>query len=588
MSRSTHAFLPRRGNRLRNDARRWRPDPTPNVARAQDALRTGDVARALRETNAALAVAPDHAPAHCLLGRIALALGQASMSLAPLERAVALDDSFEHLFAFAEGLAQAGQRDRAMGIADRAVACVPEAAGPLAGLAALLATLGKAGLALELYARVAGCGPHAAAAHHAHGTLLMSLDRPDAAVDAFTRAARAEPANAVHHIDLSGALAAIGRFEPARDAAAVAVTLDPSHPMAHGNLGHALLNLNRSADAIASYGSAVGLDPDHPSFRFGLACARLKTGDLDGGWPLYEWRWRNGLKPRHDLGRPMWDGTDLGGRTILLHGEQGLGDMLQFVRFAPMVAARGGRIVLQVPGVLARLMRGVDGVSEVITGGVTIPPVDCHCPLASLPLLLSIGLGDIPAVPYLSLDRDRSAQAGPASSGSSRERVVGLVWAGAAREGSQAAHRIDRRRSIAPETFRPLTSVGGCRFVSFQFGANEEQRSRVAPGLSDALDGVSDFADTAARLAEIDLLVSVDTSIVHLAGAMGVPVWMLSRFDGCWRWLEDRTDSPWYSSMRIFRQSAPGDWAGVIRDVADHLAKSGRHDVRRASPTIAH
>jgi hypothetical protein len=240
----------------------------------------------------------------------------------------------------------------------------------------------------------------------------------------------------------------------------------------------------------------------------------------------------------------------------------------------PLVAARGARVVLEVQDPLVRLLRRVEGVAQIVARSDPIPPIDWHCPMASLPLALNLRLGTIPASPYLHRPLDKIGPPGGAPHhypGSSNERqglVVGLVWAGDPRQSEPSPNQIDRLRSTTLDVLTPLLGIDGARFVSFQFGAVRDQLAAAKwPGRRRDGD-VRDFANTAARLAGIDLLISVDTSMVHLAGGLGMPVWMLSRFDGCWRWLERRADTPWYPSMLIFRQPFPGDWSSVVAEVS--------------------
>jgi hypothetical protein len=229
---------------------------------------------------------------------------------------------------------------------------------------------------------------------------------------------------------------------------------------------------------------------------------------------------------------------------------------------------------LEVPASLVRLMRCVEGVAKVIACGDPVPPIDLHCPMASLPLAFDLRLETIPASPYLRIPPEASLPPGKASHvcrAPSTDRaglVVGLVWAGDPRHSEQRLNLVDRRRSTTLEVLAPLLDIDGVRFVSFQFGEARRQLAASKRPVVDGMEDVADFADTAARLVAIDLLISVDTSMVHLAGGLGVPVWMLSRFDGCWRWLERRNDTPWYPSMRIFRQQSPGDWPSVVAEVA--------------------
>jgi len=481
----------------------------------------------------------------------------------------------------ARDLLRSGDRVQAFRAVETAVATLPRSATGhfLGGM--ILDEVGCREMAAARYAACIALDPARADAHHRYGRALESLGRFSAAIDSFTTAVRLCGSNAAYFVDLSSALSALGRFEEVRLAAEVAVSLDPNSAEGHNNLGHALLNLNRSAEALAPYERAIALRPDYAKAQFGYALALLKSGDFARGWRQYEWRWQDCQRPRQDLAAPLWQGEDLRGRTILLHAEQGFGDTLQFVRFAPLLAARGARVVLEVPRALVRLLRGVDGVAKVIAAGRRLPPVDVHCPLASLPLAFDLRLGTIPAAPYLPAPRRRKAHAG-------RPLVVGLVWAGDPRKWDLRSNLIDRRRSTTLAMFAPLLAIEGIRFLGFQLGEARDQIADWPSHVTDAMEGVTDFADTAARLADVDLLISVDTAMVHLAGGMGVPVWMLSRADACWRWLEGRADTPWYPTMRIFRQPAPGDWAAMLADVGTALARlvhdKRAHGLPRARP----
>jgi hypothetical protein len=253
-----------------------------------------------------------------------------------------------------------------------------------------------------------------------------------------------------------------------------------------------------------------------------------------------------------------------------LHAEQGLGDTLQFVRYAPMVAALGARVVLEVQPPLVRLMQGLRDVAQVIACGDALPRFDVHCPLLSLPLAFATRLETVPAtVPYLHVD--------PAQAASWRAKLpaegmrVGLVWAGAPHQDDAGAHLIDRRRSIGIRQLLRLADIPGIHLVSLQKDAPEPVPDALQ--LIDLMPSVEDFADTAALIAALDLVIAVDTSVAHLAGALGCPVWLLSRYDGCWRWLHGRDDSPWYPGMRIHRQERPCDWSAVIEHVRSDLLR---------------
>ena len=282
---------------------------------------------------------------------------------------------------------------------------------------------------------------------------------------------------------------------------------------------------------------------------------------------------------------PQWRGEDLADKTIFLHSEQGYGDTIQFLRYVPLLASRGGRVILEVPPSLGRLAEQLQGAAQVFASGAVTPAADFFCPLLSLPRAFGTTVATIPGeVPYLAADR--------AAVAAWRRRLadleglrVGLVWAGNPRPNQPGANRIDRRRSVTLGHFANLAEVPGVSFVSLQKGQAASQTRSPPPGLlvHDWTDELTDFADTAALIEALDLVISVDTSVVHLAGALGKPTWLLNRFDTCWRWLLNRDDSPWYPTLRQFRQPSPGDWNSVIcgvRDALQRLAAGDRDQLR--------
>ena len=304
--------------------------------------------------------------------------------------------------------------------------------------------------------------------------------------------------------------------------------------------------------------------------------ARLAQGDMPAGWEEYEWRWKMTrlIKARRNFAQPQWRGEAAGGQTLLIHAEQGLGDTLQFCRYAKLAAARGLRVIMEVQQPLVRLLRGLPGVDLVMARGEELPAFDFHCPMLSMPLVVGTTITTIPsAASYLHADETevaawRTRLAAMANQGFR----IGLVWAGAAMAGA------DRRRSLAPDRLAPLCDLSGLHFFSLQKGGP------AAPArflLTDFMHEIDDFADTAALIANLDLVISVDTAVAHLAAALGKPVWVLNRFDSCWRWLVGRRDSPWYPSLRLYRQQRPGDWTPVLAEIARDL-----HTVRETRSAV--
>lgn len=410
--------------------------------------------------------------------------------------------------------------------------------------------------------------------------VMRGMGRLEEAEALLNNAATLKPDYAESYNNLGAVLRDMGRLEEAEAALRVALRLRADYASAHANLGNVLLDRMRTDQAKAEYLEALRLNPDYVEGHWNIALLYLMNGDFEQGWREYEWRLKRGeLKHLYpDLPAPLWLGEDLAGKTLLLYAEQGLGDTLQFVRLAPLLAQRGGRVILECQPALKRLLASAAGIEQVVAKGDALPPFDFQCPLLSLPQRLNVTLDSIPAeMPYLKAETELS--------GRWRERLgkypglkVGLVWAGDPRKSDLDAHRIDRRRSMSFVQFSPLFGIAGVSLFSLQKGEASVQAEReIREGrLTDFTNELGDFADTAALVGNLDLVISVDTAVAHLAGALGKSVWLLSRFDGCWRWLLERDDTPWYPTMQLFRQQQQGDWAGVISRVAKKLGETAK------------
>jgi hypothetical protein len=347
--------------------------------------------------------------------------------------------------------------------------------------------------------------------------------------------------------------------------------LKPDYAVAYNNLGLTQVEYGDREAAARSYEEALRLKPDYADAHLNRALLWLLLGDFERGWPEYEWRWRCRGFPKPAFRQPAWDGSPLQGRTILLHAEQTLGDTLQFIRYAPLVRQRGGKGLLVVPPPLLSLLARCPGVDGLAAQGSPLPDFDIHAPLLSLPGLFRTTLATIPAeVPYLAADPqlvERWRREEDRLTGAFR---VGLVWQGPSK------HQWDRQRSLPLERFEPLARLPGVRLFRLQPGPGAEQLRSIGErfpviDLGSRLDPAS-FEDMAAVMASLDLIISVDSDLAHLAGALGRPVWLLLPFAPDWRWLLGREDSPWYPTMRLFRQKEPGNWDGVVDAVVGDLA----------------
>lgn len=558
----------------------------------------GNPAAAADEYRAALALCPDSAALAFPLAGAAREAGNGGLAMAAYRRTTLIQPDL------AEPLAQAGILLRREGRTEEAVAALrravrlrpdhgeawhhlgvalqrmkdPEAVAALEQAAALMPesatvrlNLGRArfeavrrdAAAMALRSALA-LDPVNHGAHELLAAALRDTGREGEGVTVLRRFLRLRPdsANGWQALSLSepGALRSLHR----------ALVLQPDHRNALSALANRLRDRREVAASLRRHDRAVRLQPANAEALWNRSLTRLLAGDLPGGWEDYEARWGVAgfpTKPR-GLPQPLWTGQDIAGQTVLLHEEQGRGDAIQFVRYAPLVAARGAHVLLEVGADLVSLFRGLPGVERVVARGEPLPAFDWQCPLLSLPRAFGTRLESIPAaVPYLTAD--------PARAAAWRERLagdglrVGLVWAG------NPHFAGDRERSPGLAALAPLLDVPGCRFFGLQLGPGRDELARRAmpPSFTDLAPGIRDFADTAAVMASLDLVVSSCTAPAHLAGALGVPLWVLLSHVPDWRWLLDRADSPWYPSARLFRQPRPGDWAVVAAEVAAALAE---------------
>jgi len=391
------------------------------------------------------------------------------------------------------------------------------------------------------------------------GAALLRLGREKEAMALVDRAIERDPAQ--QRVYVVAATESFRRSLP----------LDREHAAAHLNIGLAFADNAALEAAAACFRLILSVVPDHAEAHFCLGTTLLQQGDYRAGWPEYEWRrampdW--GTAEQRQMTIPFWRGQPLGGASILLHAEQGLGDAVHFMRYAPLVAARGGRVVLRLPAALRRLGAGLAGVERIVGDDEPLPDVAWQCPLLSLPAAFGTELATIPGKPYLSADPGLAAAIGQRL-GPPLGLRVGLVWAGAPK------FKRDRERSLTLAALAPFGKLRGIEFYALQKGGPADQAHRLPRGLAltDLGRSLEDFADTAAAIAALDVVVTVDTATAHLAGALGRRVWILLPFVPDWRWLVGREDSPWYPSARLFRQPEPGAWEPVVAHVAGELQR---------------
>ena len=424
--------------------------------------------------------------------------------------------------------------------------------------------------AADSYRRAVSIDPGSHESWNNLGIALQELGQIEAAIAAFQQSIRAKPDYAEAYSNLAPALQRQNRLDEAIAACRRAIVLNPLHDGACINLGNALLAGNHLEESLAAYRRAQTINPGNATARKNEGIARLLSGDLRTGFAKYEARWEEPdlLKNRRDFACARWDGgPSISGRSILLHAEQGLGDTIQFVRYASMLAHQNARVILEAPLPLLELLSDLPGLAAVFPPGASIPPTDFHCPLLSLPFALRTDCGSIPAeIPYLHPRPSRTARWQTAIA-SLTGLKVGVVWAG------NPNHKNDHNRSIPLQFFRNVFARQNISFVSLLKEVREEEKPLLAecPAVhQDWLDN-ADLADAAGLIQQLDLVISVDTSIAHLAGALGRPTWILLPFAPDWRWLLNTDRSPWYPGMRLFRQPRTGDWQTVLADVSSEL-----------------
>jgi tetratricopeptide (TPR) repeat protein len=423
--------------------------------------------------------------------------------------------------------------------------------------------------ALDYADRSLRLNPGSADAHGNRGNALLRLGRLDEALDALSAAQALSPRDPAMLVNVANVLSDLGRHAEAVEALERALALDPRLATAELNLGNVLQRLDRYEDAVAAYSRAIALDPDFADAYANRGICRLLLGDFAAGWRDYDWRWRRDVaafRPR-GFAQPLWQGEEaLAGRTILLHGEQGFGDCIQFARYAREVARRGATVILEVEPALAALFADLPGVAQVARRDDPLPPFDLHIPLMSLPLALGQPNPTADAAPYLTAPADRLA-AWTERLGRQTAPRIGLVVSG------RPTHGNDRNRSLGFATLSPHLPAG-LDYHLLQREVRERDREALAarPDLRVWAEALGDFADTAALTQLMDLVVSVDTSVAHLAGALGRPTALLLPAQPDWRWGLTATDTPWYLGMRLYRQARLGDWDDPLRILAADLA----------------
>jgi tetratricopeptide (TPR) repeat protein len=519
-----------------------------------------------------LKAAPDHVDALNLLGSVKAQQGHMGEAQRLFAAAVKVNPNVAGAWAnLGQALLALKRSDEALRSLERARSLAPDDINVLHQHANALLSLGRSEDALAEFRQVLARAPRHGEARLNCGIVCAALGRLDEAVAEFDAALTLVPGHPAVHYNRALALHDLGRYSEAVQAHDRALAAAPQHAGAWLHRGRALAALKRIDEALASYGKAGALRKNDPDVEFSEALALLASDDYRRGFAKYEARWRRtGMPALRSRRQPLWLGEyPLAGKTVLLHAEQGFGDTIQFARYVPLLAAAGPKkIVLEVQSELTALLARLAGDATLIARGEALPPFDVHCPLGSLPLAMGTDFTDVPApIPYLSADGGAVAKWSARLGAIERPRIA-LAWSG------NAGHYNDHNRSIPFPRLVPLLGLPA-RFISVQRDLRQEDAERLAaePRVTHLGGDLENFTDTAAVLAQCDLVIGADTAVAHLAGAMGRPLWVLIPFAPDWRWTLNGETSPWYPAARLFRQTALGDWDNVVARVAAELQR---------------
>ncbi len=559
---------------------------------------TGDLAKATTYYQQALKLAPNHAELHNRLGSVFHAQGNLPAAITCYRQALTIQPNYiDALCNLGYALQQQHQLAEAIACYQQALSLEPNDAAIYSNLGMVLQKQGLHTQAIACYRQALAINPNYAEAYNNLGSILREQRQFTEAVTCYMQALAINPNYAEAYTNLGSAMEERGELAEAITYYRQAIAINPKLALAHNNLGSALQEQGQLDEAISCYHQALAIDPqiamvhhnlahtlllkdeqaqamlhlqiDCPQDadeRVGLAYLLLLAGDFRRGFAEYEYRWQSWQTPPRPFSQPTWDGSSLAGKTILLHAEQGLGDTIQFIRYAYLVANYGGRLVVECQPSLFRLFKTIPCIDRLIIQNQPLPEFDVHAPLMSLPWILDTTLDNLPAqIPYLNVQESAiKLTALP-----EENLKVGIFWA------SDSQSKTSQKRSCPLDNFLTITDIPKISFYNLQKDVSEADRillkkTQLVEDLSHLLN---DFADTAAIVAQLDLVIAIDTSVAHLAGALGKPVWLLLPFAPDWRWMLKREDSPWYPTMRLFRQPFPGDWASVFVKVAEALQK---------------
>ena len=530
----------------------------------------GDLEMAEELLIRATELAPDYFAPFANLGNVLQGGGRLSEAVNSFRKALSLEpDSVETINNLASALNEMNNFKDALAASERALSLVAAFPEALVNKGNAMLGLGQAHDAVTIYQEALALEPNHSNGSFNLGNAYMDLEAFQEAIEPYRVAVASDLKNPEKHFNLGNALMKAGRFDDCLASFERALSFLPDYVDALCNLASALQSLGRTGEAMLRLQKALSIQPESPDLHWNLALAALQNGDYEIGWCEYEWRWKmpTFINFSRDFKVPAWDGRVLNGETVFIHTEQGFGDNLQFCRYIPMVVARGARVVLESRPELTRLLAAIPGVMQCINLDDAVPDCDYQIPLMSLPRIFGTTLESVPCeIPYISIpDGLIPDQRIVVSEGFK----VGIAWAGS------LTREDNHKRSLGLKKLVPLLGMSGVVFFSLQVGPGQEELGGLRTGhqLVDITDGFSDFADTAAAMTALDLIISVDTSVLHLAGALGYPAWGLMSQPTGFLWMNGRVDSPWYPTIRLFHQTTPGTWDNVVTEVRDALSQ---------------
>jgi tetratricopeptide (TPR) repeat protein len=557
---------------------RINPNFAPCYSNRGNALKElGRYSEAIISYDKAISLQADDAYTYSNRGVVLQELGRTEEALASYDKAISLNpNSAESYSNRGVVLQELGRTEEALASYEKAISLYFNSPKTHFNRGNALKDLGRFDDALVSYENAIGLNQTWAEAYCNRGNTLQELNQFDQALESFNKAIQFKPDYSEAYSNRGNALQELGRLEESLESYDRAIQISPNLLDAYSNRGLCLEKLKRLDESLESYDKAIQISTDSADIRWNKSLTLLLSGNYEEGWKEYEWRWDNkfltGSKNKRSFSQPLLPvGESLKDKTILIYAEQGLGDTIQFSRYISQVAQLGANVIFEVQPALINLLKNLKGVGQIVGKGGSLPKFDYQCPLMSLPLVFKTKLDTVPnIVPYVFAEKNK-IDYWHKKLISARGLKVGLVWNGGFRPEQPKLWSVNNRRNIHVSLISAALSNLNVNFYSLQKGEPAEseikhRQDELWPNKNfiNYSDELHDFSDTAALIDNLDLIISVDTSTAHLAAAMGKPVWLLNRFDSCWRWLIDRDDSPWYSSIKIYRQSKMNDWNSVL------------------------